>query len=96
MPAIKAGLRFIDDIVNEEGVMSYQNVTNKFGHVLTWLDYEGLIRSIPQKIKIYIAEAKENQNMNLSDRFIWTKYRNKMVYKLLTNNDSNLLVRHEK
>ena len=57
--AIERGLFKIADIVLDDSTdfLPYANLTEKFGNVLTWLDYEGIKKAIPNTWKRFLFSS---------------------------------------
>ena len=48
------GVKFVNDFVNDDGsFLTLDQFSNKFGFCVNFLQYNGVISSLPQKIKLY-------------------------------------------
>ena len=65
----KNGITFVKDILNEnKRFMSYTEFVARFGNVLTFTEYYGILESIPQSWKRIIRNDQGNQN-GISETF---------------------------
>ncbi len=56
------GMTYVKDIINEnERFMSYPEIIDKFGNVITFTEYYGILQSIPQSWKRDLRNVQNNQ-----------------------------------